>query len=232
LLLEAGVKIRDLARNPYMIRAIRKIVVPLFRLWFGTCRVELINGRVLDEYADLHTPVVVGTWHRATIFALYFFAKFHPMVMISQSKDGELLAQFAATLGILPVRGSSGRGGKGALMRMRQHLAQGGGACATVLDGPRGPAYVAKKGMLLLAQLSGALFIPVIWSASRALTVRNSWDKALIPLPWSRVYLALGDPIHIPPSCGSGELERYRELVERNLNDMMTAVDRRCGYGG
>ena len=57
-----------------MIRAIRKIVVPLLRLWFGTCRVELINGRVYDEYADLHTPVVVATWHRAAIFALYFFA--------------------------------------------------------------------------------------------------------------------------------------------------------------
>jgi lysophospholipid acyltransferase (LPLAT)-like uncharacterized protein len=86
--------------------------------------------------------------------------------------------------------------------------------------------------MLLLAQLSGALFIPVIWSASRTLTVRNSWDKTLLPLPWSRVCLALGDPIRIPASCGSGELERYRELVERNLNDMMAAADRRCGYGG
>jgi len=232
LLIEGGVKIRDLAGNPYMIGVIRKIVVPLLRLWFGTCRVELINERVYHEYADLHTPLVVATWHRSAIFALYFFAKFHPMVMISQSKDGELLAQVAAALGVIPVRGSSGRGGREALMRMRQHLVRGGRACATVLDGPRGPAYVAKKGMLLLAQLSGAPFIPVIWSARRTLTVRNSWDRTLLPLPWSRVCLAFGDPIRIPASCGSGELERYRELVERNLNDMMAAVDCRCGYRG
>jgi lysophospholipid acyltransferase (LPLAT)-like uncharacterized protein len=91
---------------------------------------------------------------------------------------------------------------------------------------------VAKKGMLLLAQLSGAPFIPVIWSASRTLTLRNSWDKTLIPLPWSRICLAIGDPIHIPASCGGGELERYRNMVERSLNEMMAAVDRRCGYGG
>ena len=225
-------KIRDLAGNPYMVRMIQKIFAPLLRLWFGTCRVELINERVYHEYSDLHTSVVVGTWHRAAVFALYFFGRFHPMVMISQSKDGELLAQYAATLGIIPIRGSSSRGGRQALVRMQRYLAQGGRACATVLDGPRGPAYVAKKGMLTLAQFTGAPFIPVIWSASRTLTVRNSWDKTLLPLPWSRVFLAIGEPIHIPASCGSRELERYRELVERSLNEMMAAVDRRCGYRG
>lgn len=223
-------KIRDLAANPYMVRFIRKILVPAVRLWFRTCRVEIVNEEVYRRYARFDTPVVVGTWHRASLFALYFFAGVHPMVMISQSKDGELLAQFAAALGVIPVRGSSSRGGREALAQMRAHLVQAGRACATVLDGPRGPAYVAKKGMLVLAQLTGVPFIPIIWSANRALALKNSWDRTLLPLPWSRVCLAIGDPVHIPAACNGGELERYRQLVEKSLNEMMAAADRRCGY--
>ena len=152
------------------------------------------------------------------------------MIMISQSKDGEMLAQYAAAMGAIPARGSSSRGGREALKLMQQHLASGGKACATVLDGPRGPAYIAKKGMVVLAKLSGAPLIPAIWSASRCLTLKNSWDKTLIPLPWSRVCIAVGEPIHIPAETTREELEDYRRLVDEQLNRMMRVVDHRCGY--
>ena len=214
-----------------MARFIRKIVVPLVRVWFGTCRVSIINEQVLKEYASNDTPVVVGTWHRASIYFLYFFGRFRPMIMISRSKDGEILSQYASGFGVIPARGSSSRGGREALEQMRHHLTSGGKACATVLDGPRGPAYVAKKGMIVLSKLTGSPFIPVIWSANRTLTLRNSWDKMILPLPWARVCIAIGDPIHIPTNTTNHALERYRELVEERLNLMMAEVDRRCGYG-
>jgi lysophospholipid acyltransferase (LPLAT)-like uncharacterized protein len=213
-----------------MARFIRKIVVPLARVWFGTCRVSVINQRVYDEYVLRDTPVVVGTWHRAAIYFLYFFGHFRPMIMISRSKDGEILSQYAAGFGVIPVRGSSSKGGRAALEHMRRYLESGGKGCATVLDGPRGPAYVAKKGMIALSKLTGAPFIPVIWSANRTLTLRDSWDKMILPLPWSRLCIAIGDPIHIPMNATNQELERYRELVEERLNTMMAEVDRRCGY--
>jgi lysophospholipid acyltransferase (LPLAT)-like uncharacterized protein len=151
-------------------------------------------------------------------------------MMISQSKDGEILAQYASGFGVVPVRGSSGKGGRDALEQMRLYLQGGGKACATVLDGPRGPAYVAKKGMIYLAKLTGAPLIPSIWSANRTITLRNSWDKTVLPLPWSRVYVAFGEPILIPTDSSSKDLERYRRLVEERLNTMMAEVDRRCGY--
>lgn len=213
-----------------MARFIRKIVVPLVRVWFGTCRVSIINEPVLKEYASNDTPVVVGTWHRAALYLLYFFGRFRPMIMISRSKDGEILSQYASGFGVIPARGSSSRGGREALEQMRHHLSSGGKACATVLDGPRGPAYVAKKGMIVLSKLTGSPFLPVIWSANRTLTLRNSWDKMILPLPWARVCIAIGDPIHIPTNTTNQELERYRELIEERLNLMMAEVDRRCGY--
>jgi lysophospholipid acyltransferase (LPLAT)-like uncharacterized protein len=223
-------RIRDFAHETLMARLMRKVVAPLVRIWFDTCKVSMINEQVFREYASNDTPVVVGTWHRAAIYFLYFFGHFHPMIMVSQSKDGEILAQYTSAMGAIPARGSSSRGGKEALKQMRHHLSSGGKACATVLDGPRGPAYVAKKGMIVLAMQTGSPFIPAIWSANRTITLRNSWDKMILPLPWSRVSMAFGDPIHIPTETSGEELEHYRQLVQDILNSMTAEVDRRCGY--
>jgi lysophospholipid acyltransferase (LPLAT)-like uncharacterized protein len=227
---KSTLRIRDLAHETLPSRFLRKVIVPLVRIWFDTCRVTLINERVYHEYFLSDIPIVGGTWHRAAIYFLYFFGKIQPMIMISQSKDGEMLAQYAEGFGVVPVRGSSSRGGRDALNRMRRYLNEGGKACATVLDGPRGPAYVAKKGMINLAKLTGAPLIPIIWSASRTITLRNSWDKTLLPLPWSRVYVAFGDPILVPADITNEDLEYFRQLVEDRLNTMMTEVDRRCGH--
>ena len=224
------VRIREYANSVFSTRIIHKILVPLARAWFGSCRVEVLNESLFQRYILSDSPVVAGTWHRASLFFLYYFGKFNPMIMISQSKDGEMLSQYAAGLGVIPVRGSSSRGGRDALEQMRRHLASGGKACATVLDGPRGPAYVAKKGMIVLAKLSGAPLLPVIWSATRTLTLRNSWDKTLLPLPFSRVCIAVGEPIHIAPDISSDGLEHYRKLVQERLNTMMAKVDLHCGY--
>jgi len=223
-------RIRNFAHETMMARLIRKVVAPLARIWFDTCKVTFINEQVYREYASNNTPVVVGTWHRAAIYFLYFFGHFRPMIMVSQSKDGEILAHFTSAMGAIPARGSSSRGGKEALNQMLHHLNSGGKACATVLDGPRGPAYVAKKGMLVLAMQTKSPFIPAIWSANRTITLRNSWDKMILPLPWSRITVAFGDPIHIPGKITSEELEHYRQLVQERLNSMMAEVDRRCGY--
>jgi lysophospholipid acyltransferase (LPLAT)-like uncharacterized protein len=223
-------RIRDFAHETLMARLIRKVVAPLARIWFNTRKVTMINEQVYREYVSNDTPVVVGTWHRASIYFLYFFGHFHPMIMISQSKDGEILAQYTSAMGAIPARGSSSRGGKEALKQMRHHLTSGGKACATVLDGPRGPAYVAKKGMIVLAMQTESPFIPAIWSANRSITLRNSWDKMILPLPFSRISMAFGDPIHIPRETTGEELEHYRHLVQERLNTMMAEVDRRCGY--
>ena len=225
-------RVRDFAHETFISRLIRKVLVPLVRLWFSTCRVTMLNERIYHEYFLSDIPIVGGTWHRASIYFLYFFGDLRPMIMISQSKDGEMLAQYATGFGVVPARGSSHKGGRDALEQMRGYLLRGGKACATVLDGPRGPAYVAKKGMIHLAKLTGAPLIPLIWSATRVITIRDSWDKTMLPLPWSRVCLAFGEPIHIPADTSGQALEYYRQLVQDQLNSMMAEVDRRCGYKG
>ena len=139
-------RFRNYSHETLVKRLIRKVLVPIVRLWFGTCRVTIINEGVYRDYFLSDQPIVGGTWHRGAVYFLYFFGNLQPRIMISQSKDGEVLAQYASGFGVVPVRGSSSKGGRDALEQMRLYLQGGGKACATVLDGPRGTGLCGQEG--------------------------------------------------------------------------------------
>jgi lysophospholipid acyltransferase (LPLAT)-like uncharacterized protein len=202
----------------------------LCRLWFSTCRVTILQPDVHREMALGPRPYIGATWHRGAIFYCYYYGPQHHMVMFSQSEDGEYLARFADKCGMIPVRGSSTRGGQRALVQMIRHLREGRGHCATVLDGPQGPRFVAKKGLLVLAKNTGAPLLPGLWSADRVITLEKTWDKTMIPRPFSNILIGYGEPLTVPRDCSDDELEGYRLELETRLNAVMKEVDERCGY--
>ena len=203
----------------------------VFRMWFPTCRVRLVGEHVYRRYSEGRLPAVVATWHRGAIFLVWLFGRLKPMIMFSRSNDGELIARFAEKVGVIPVRGSSSRGGGQALRTMVKFLGgKGSRLAATVLDGPRGPRFEAKKGLLFLSRISGAPLVPVIVSAWPAVTLKKTWDRTLIPLPFSRVVVMIGEPIEIPPDTDSEKLEAFRVEVENTLKEMMRAADTDTGY--
>jgi lysophospholipid acyltransferase (LPLAT)-like uncharacterized protein len=164
---------------------------------------------------------------------VWFFRKQRPVVMFSQSRDGDLIATFAEKLGIVPVRGSSSKGGREALRSMIAQLRRPGvNKAATVLDGPRGPRCVAKPGMILLAKKAGLPLLPIMASAHPAFTLKKTWDRTMIPLPFSKVVVGYGEPLHIPRRLNKNGLEDLRREVEGTLNHMMAELDERTGYGG
>jgi len=176
---------------------------------------------------------VGATWHRGAIFLVWFFRNIHPMIMFSRSKDGELFARFAEKIGVIPIRGSSSRGGDAALRSMIKFLSGPGvRKAATVLDGPTGPRCIAKKGMIALAMEAGVPLLPIMVSAYPAITLKKTWDKTMIPLPFSRVVVMYRRPWHIPKDLDSEQLEVLREDVEETLNKMMQELDRKTGYKG
>jgi lysophospholipid acyltransferase (LPLAT)-like uncharacterized protein len=203
----------------------------VFRLWFATCRIRLEGEDIYRRYTRGRLPAVVGTWHRGAIFLVWFFRRLKPMIMFSRSNDGELIAGFAEKLGVVPVRGSSSRGGGQALRTMVKFLnGDGSRFAATVLDGPRGPRFEAKKGLLFLAKIGGAPMVPVAVSAWPAITLKKAWDRTLIPLPFSRVTVVIGEPIHIPSDTDSAGLEAVRLTVENRLKKMVQHADKATGY--
>lgn len=202
----------------------------LIVLIFRTCRVELINQPVLREYFDKGRPLVGVSWHRGGVFAAFYFGRYRPAFMVSRSQDGELAARFARLVGAVPVRGSSSRGGSTALRELEHALAEECTIAATVADGPQGPPYVAKAGLAVLASRTGLPLVPVMWSTNRAWVFRNSWDKQMIPKPFARIKLALGEPIPAGQDLSPEQIEELRLLMENRLNQLTEMVDGLCGH--
>ena len=212
-------------------RLIIKLGALVMNTWFSTCRVSVAGGQYIEKYFAGSDPAVGATWHRGAIFLVWYFGQYHPMVMFSRSADGELLAGFAAEMGIIPVRGSSTRGGRAALVTMARFLLKRKrGVAATVLDGPQGPRFIAKTGMVALAKMTCTPLLPVMMSAWPAITIKSAWDRTLIPLPFARVTVNLEKPWEVPADCSLEEIEALRGKVEEKLNRMMQAADADTGY--
>jgi len=94
-------------------RLIISMAAFLIRIWFSTCRVKITGCRYFKRFFIDNESAVGATWHRGAVFLVWYFGRFHPIIMFSKSADGDLLAGFAAKMGVIPVRGSSSRGGGG-----------------------------------------------------------------------------------------------------------------------
>jgi lysophospholipid acyltransferase (LPLAT)-like uncharacterized protein len=212
-------------------RLITRSAAIILNAWFSTCKISIVGRQFHDQFILGNQKMVGATWHRGAIFLTWFFRNVHPMIMYSRSKDGDLIAGVAQNLGVVPVRGSSSKGGKEALRKMVRFLGQSSRAkTATVLDGPRGPKGIAKKGMLLLAMLTGAPLLPIMVSAYPAITLKNTWDKTILPLPFAKVVVMYGAPWWPLRHMPDAQVEFLRKDVEDRLNGMLFECDQLSGY--
>ena len=204
----------------------------LLRLWFWTCRVEIEDDVLTNQFVSEGRSTLIVTWHRAAIFGIWYMATLcRAAIMISRSKDGEYLARLAQSLGMVPVRGSSGHGGGQALNEMIRYMNNGSGCyAATVADGPRGPRYVAKKGMVILAMRTGLPLLPYMWSCDNAWVFKNAWDKTMLPKPFSRIVVKAGLPRNYPAVMSQEEMEQACTELSRELNRLTREVDAQMGY--
>ncbi len=155
-------------------------------------------------------------WHQGTFPAGWYFRGYDACILISRSSDGELIARTLGFLGFRSVRGSSSRGAVGGLLALRAEVERGGLAIFTA-DGPRGPAFRSKLGPVKLAQATGREIGCFHLEPERAWTLR-SWDRFLIPKPFSRVAVSWSRSVPAPPpGAGSAELERIRSNVDAAL---------------
>jgi hypothetical protein len=204
----------------------------LLKLCFSTCKVQVINPEQHQRYLESKESIIGATWHRGAVFFVYYYGAYRPTLLFSRSRDGEYLARFAEQMGASVLRGSSSKGGTAALHEMIVRLKSRGGKFGTVLDGPRGPRLVAKPGLIMLAQKTGVPVLPAIWSATKVYTFKKSWDRTMLPLPFSHIWLAYGEVIHVPVQGGKNLIREYTRLVETELNRLTRHVDRLCGYNG
>jgi lysophospholipid acyltransferase (LPLAT)-like uncharacterized protein len=173
-----------------------RAVGALVALHRATLKVERLH---FEHYLGLRArgvPILFALWHGRMFLSIQAHRGEGIVTMASQSKDGEIIAGWLEENGYVVVRGSTTRGGSEALRRMVRNVRSGRAAALTV-DGPKGPPRVVQPGVVQLARLTGAWVLPITSSATRPRFLA-SWDRYLLPRPFSRGFVAYGEPFLIP----------------------------------
>lgn len=198
-----------------------RLYVWLTILWFSTCRLTVRDRQYLDE-ARAKGPAIVPFWHYSIFYIFHHLRRYPGVALVSASRDGEYIARIAELMHFETVRGSSHRQGVAALKNLLRAM-KAGKHVGIVADGSQGPARVMQPGAVYLASKTGAPVFPVVWAVDRCKVFR-SWDRMVLPMPFSRIVLRYGKPMYIPGGLDDDGLEKYRLLVEQNLNELYTRV--------
>jgi len=197
----------------------------LLQIWARTLRYEIddrlgVIGRPVNE------NYIGALWHnRLLIFPFVlrrFFSNRRGAALISASRDGDLLADAIKRFDFDVVRGSSSRLGASAILQLTDVLASGRDVVITP-DGPRGPAYELGPGIIFLAQKSGAAVLPVNMEYSSCWRLK-SWDRFILPRPFSKVRVIIGQPYHVRSTSTPDEFETERLRLQ---DAMMALVEQR-----
>jgi len=183
-----------------------------------TFKLRIVNEKRWRDILKQGKPVLICIWHQQFFAAIRHFktySKFNPGLMISQSRDGELIAGVANRSGWHTLRGSSSRGGKIAMEGMIDHLKTYRFG-AHILDGPTGPMGKVKAGVIKMARESSAIVVPMYTHAEHAWFF-NSWDRFMLPKPFSKVVLTFGDAMHLALDGTSDDFEAQRQCLEKTM---------------
>jgi lysophospholipid acyltransferase (LPLAT)-like uncharacterized protein len=203
-------------KDRMLIRAADLVFYSLINLIGKSARFKVVGWENHEKVqANGGLPIYVF-WHDRIFLTTYWWRNRRIVVMTSRSFDGEYIARFIQRFGYGAVRGSSTRGGVGAIIEMARLMREG---CPTAftIDGPKGPRYVAKMGAVLLAKKSGHPILPVTMALDRYWTT-PSWDKFQIPKPFTRANVYVAPPIYVPADADDNLLEAKRNELQQALD--------------
>ncbi|TVP55291.1 MAG: DUF374 domain-containing protein [Gemmatimonadales bacterium] len=182
----------------------------------GSWRFELRGEEHIRRLRESGTPFIFAFWHAQLLPLAHHHRNEGIVVLVSQHKDGEYIARVIERRGFETVRGSSTRGGVQGLKGLIR-AARSGHDLGITPDGPRGPACEVKRGALIAAQLSGLPILPMAAGASRAWRL-NSWDRFMIPSPFSRIRIHYGPPLSVPREADDADLTALASRLEDEIN--------------
>jgi len=206
-----------------VIRAAGIVFFLLIRVVGSTVRSSIEGQEKLDRVRESGRLPIYAVWHDRIFLGTYLLRDSRAVFLTSQSFDGEYIARFLRRFGYGIVRGSSTRGGGRGLVEMIRGMRRGLEMGFTV-DGPKGPRYQAKPGVLMLAKKTGNPILPFTVAAERVWTI-NSWDRLQIPRPFTRARLIYGDPIDVHPDSTEDELEMKLNELQSALDDLTKKGD-------
>ena len=196
----------------------------LMRLLGCTLRVQAPGVKDIKPYLSARGGLLVAQWHGDHFPTLYTYRHQDFWVVTSRSADGQILTNICQSLGYRCVRGSSTRGGIGALIELSR-IVQRGAVATIAIDGPKGPRRQAKAGIVLLGKLTGCGVVPM-GAAMERYWEFGSWDRYRLPKPFSRALVLIGAPVIVPDDADDVVLEEKRLELERAMIALAERAER------
>ncbi len=225
--------------NSVQISIASNLIYLYTKFCFITARKQYINKELFDSVSTDNTPVIYNCWHGR----LYIVPQIKPKnktvkCIVSNNKDGEIIARVLHKNGFQTIRGSSNKkpiNGKGynkdkqgakviveAIRALKNNISIG-----LIPDGPKGPNQKFKANSLAIAVKSGAKILTFSYSTTKPITF-NSWDNFMLPKPFSKIVVIFGEFYTIEKDSTAEQLERYSKMIENNLNLIQDEADRLC----
>lgn len=199
-----------------LIKTLDLIFFVLISVLGKTIRFEVEGWEHWQSVEEKQLLPIYAFWHNRIFLATYFWQRRGIVVMTSQSFDGEYIARFIQRFGYGTARGSTTRGGTGALIEMIR-LVRSGKPAAFTVDGPKGPKERAQAGAVLLAKKTGCPLLPFTVNVSSYWQIA-SWDKLQIPKPFACARVTIAAPIYVASDAKD-------DLIELKRNELQTALD-------
>lgn len=205
----------------------RRFVLPwigwiVYRLWSATWRIQRHESEGMRQAIAAGEPLVFAHWHGDELKIMPLVSPYRIATMVSTSKDGELMDFAIRKLGGATSRGSSTRGGVGALKGLIR-LMHNGYRASIAVDGPKGPLHRVKPGVFELSRLAKAKIVPVGAATDRAIVFRKSWNKAELAKPFATIAVHFGEPL---PALTRDDSAKDSALIERLEREISKACQR------
>lgn len=194
--------------------------------FLGACIIRVLHvtlrvRHVHPEHIESTPQYILSFWHEHLLLMLHSKFRRPITVMSSRSRDGQYIAQAFQFFSVEVVRGSSSRGASGALRALIRKARDGRNIVFTP-DGPKGPRRVAKDGVVYAAQATGLPIIPMAFAAAHVKRLA-SWDRMVVPYPFSRSVFVYGEPLRVPRKA---DIDEWRLKVEETMNALAGEAER------
>ena len=230
--------LKNILRSRFMQALIGSLIAAYMRLIKYSTRWEFDRADIAAPVIKKGQGLIALTWHSRFMMLNSAWAHKswpHPHVLISRSRDGEIVAQTCKSLGLSVIRGSAKKitkaqdKGGGKAGRDIIGTLDNGGCVVITPDGPRGPRQRLNIGALRLARLSGYPVLPCLFAVKNRKQFK-SWDRFILPLPFGRGAIIWGTPLHIAPETTDDALELLRVQMETEMNALLAMADQRMGH--
>lgn len=195
------------------------------KILMKTSKVVLLNKEVIEPYLSNSKPFILALWHCNAFTGPILIRDMDLYILISQSRDGELIDRIVKKFNNHSVRGSTTRGGIQAL-KILVKLGKEGKRILITPDGPKGPAFKVQPGIVSLASLTGLPIIPFHHESLKQIKAK-SWDSIRIPSLFNTIVIRYGEPVYIPPNLNNDELVYYCNLVENQMMQNLMETEKK-----